>query len=336
MTKILVTGYGGFLGQELSRQLIEGGYAVRGLARGEYPELRALGVETRRGDVSDRDMVLAACDGCDAVVHTAAKAGVWGPWCDYYRINTLATSHLLEAAQRHRLRAFVYTSSPSVTFSGDDQSGVDESAPYPSRWLCFYPQTKALAEQAVLDAAKLGQLRTCALRPHLVWGAGDPHLFPRVVERTRQGRLRRIGSGRNLIDVVHVTSAARAHVQAVAKLLAGDEALNGQALFLSDGQPVACWEWITRILQFAEVPVPKKSISYAAAYRLGAILEAAFWTLRIQREPPMTRFVAAQLAKDHYFNINRARQLLDYDPTIDTEAMFELCRPWLRSLGRGD
>ncbi len=334
MTKVLVTGYGGFLGEEIVRQLLAAGYSVRGLARGHYPELEALGVETLRGDVSHRATVLSACLGCEAVVHTAAKAGVWGAWRDYYTVNTLATSHLLEAAQQADIQAFVLTSSPSVTFAGQHQSGVDETVPYPSKWLCFYPQTKALAEQAVLAAARTSTLRTCALRPHLIWGAGDPHLFPRVIERTRQGRLRRIGSGRNLIDVVHVSSAARAHVQSVDQLLQGNQQLNGQALFLTDGKPVPCWDWISRILAVAGVPVPQKSISYAAAYRIGATLEGAYWTFGVKREPPMTRFVAAQLAMDHYFDIGRARTLLNYDPAVDTDAEFERCRPWLEALGQ--
>jgi nucleoside-diphosphate-sugar epimerase len=252
---------------------------------------------------------------------------VWGPWADYYRINTLATSHLLEGAHLHGLAAFVHCSSPSVTFGEAPQSGVDESVPYPDRWLCAYPHTKALAEQAVLRAARVGRVRTCALRPHLIWGVGDPHLFPRVIERARQGRLRRVGSGENLIDVVHVSHAARAHVQAVERLLAGNSELNGQAVFVTDGAPIACWEWISRILQTVGLPVPRRTISYSAARRLGGILEVAYRLLRIRSEPPMTRFVAAQLAMDHYFDITRARRLLDYHPNIDREAELARCTP---------
>ncbi len=330
MQKILVTGYGGFLGAEVTRQLLAAGYRVRGIARGSYPELQSLGVEAVRGDVSHRQTALSASAGCDAIVHTAAKAGVWGAWNDYYRINTQATSHLLEGAHQHGVTAFVHCSSPSVTFAGTPQAGVDESVPYPERWLCAYPHSKALAEQAVLAAAKSGRVRTCALRPHLIWGAGDPHLFPRVIQRARQGRLRRVGSGTNLIDVVHVSGAARAHVLAVQKLLAGDAQLNGQALFLSDGAPVECWEWISRILAAAGVPVPKRSISFAAAYRLGGVLEAVYGALRIGREPPMTRFVAAQLAMDHYFDISRARRLLDYQPSVDRDAELARCAAYLK------
>lgn len=315
MTKrVLVTGYGGFLGSAVVRQLREHGYSVRGMARGNYPDLEKLGVEPVRASIADRVAVMKAARNCDAIIHTAALAGVWGPWNDYYTTNTLATLHLLESAAENQVQAFVHCSSPSVTFDAKPQSGIDERVPYPTRWLCFYPQTKALAEIAVLQASKSGSLRTCALRPHLIWGKGDPHLFPRVIERARSGKLRRVGDGRNLIDVVHVDNAARAHVQALERLLAGDDRLNGQALFITDGQPHACWDWITGILQSAQVPVPTRSISYSAAYRIGTMLEAAYWTLRIRQEPPMTRFVAAQLALDHYFSIEKAKTLIGYQP----------------------
>lgn len=332
MPKVLVTGYGGFLGATITRQLLLEGYEVRGLARGRYPELEQAGVESIQGDVADRQTVLQYVAGCEAIVHTAAKAGVWGRWNDYYRINTLATSHLLEAAHTSRVRAFVHTSSPSVTFAGQPQTGVDESEDYPKRWLCHYPHTKALAEQAVLAAAQAGGIFACALRPHLIWGAGDPHLFPRVVVRARQGRLRRVGSGQNLIDIVHVQHAAQAHVQALTQLLQGDSQLNGQALFLSDGQPVACWEWITQILETAGVAVPRGTISFKSAYRIGALLEGLYTVGRIRQEPPMTRFVAAQLALDHYFNIERARQLLGYQPHLDRTCELQRCRPWLQAV----
>jgi len=330
--KVLVTGYGGFLGGAVVRQLLEAGFQVRGLARGDYPQWVALGVEPLRGDITDPALVRAAVAGCDAVVHTAALAGVWGPWSKYFSVNVQATQDLLEAARAAGCRALVHTSSPSVTFAASHQSGCDETAPYPQRWLCHYPHTKALAEQAVLRAGRDGTIRTCALRPHLIWGLGDPHLMPRVVQRTRQGRLRRVGSGTNLIDIVHVDNAARAHVLAVQQLLSGDDRICGEAFFITDGRPLECWKWITQILEAAGVPVPSRSISYPMAYRLGGILEMVYRLLGLQREPPMTRFVAAQLALDHYFSIDKGRRLLNYQPNPDIVQRLADCRSWLRSL----
>ncbi len=330
--QILVTGYGGFLGSAICRLLIAHGYKVRGLARGRYRELEAMGVQAIQGDIAERDACLTACRDCDAIVHTAAKAGVWGRWDDYHRTNTLATQHLLAAAIQCGIRAFVYTSSPSVTFAGQPQSGVDETAAYPTRWLSHYPHTKALAEQIVQQASRDGTILTCSLRPHLVWGEGDPHLFPRVVQRAKAGRLRRVGSGRNLIDIVHVDNAAQSHLLALRRLLGSDRQLNGQSLFITDGQPIECWEWISKILLTAGIPVPTGSISFDAAYKIGAILESIYGVARIQSEPPMTRFVAAQLALDHYFNIDRAKHLLGYQPNIDRDVKLAECANWLRGL----
>ena len=140
MTKrVLVTGYGGFLGSAVVRQLREHGYSVRGMARGNYPDLEKLGVEPVRASITDRAAVMEATRDCDAIIHTAALAGVWGPWNDYYTTNTLATSYLLESAAKNQVQAFVHCSSPSVTFDAKPQSGIDERVPYPTRWLCFYP-----------------------------------------------------------------------------------------------------------------------------------------------------------------------------------------------------
>ena len=329
---VLITGYGGFLGAAITRRLLAAGHRVRGIARRRYPEWERLGVETVQGDLADPAVARRAVVDCQAVIHTAALAGVWGPWTSYYAANTLATNQLLEESIRAGCRAFVYTSSPSVTFAAVDQSGDDESVAYPKRWLCHYPHTKALAEQAVLSVGRRGSLASCSLRPHLIWGDGDPHLMPRVVARARSRRLRRVGDGTNLIDIVHVDNAASAHLLALEKLLAGDESVNAQAFFITDGVPQECWRWISRILEAANVPVPQQSMSYRRAYRLGAMLEMIYRGMAKRSEPPMTRFVASQLALDHYFCIDKARRLLNYQPIVDTDARLAACSPWLRGL----
>jgi nucleoside-diphosphate-sugar epimerase len=265
----------------------------------------------------------------DAIVHTAALAGVWGSRSEYEATNIRATDSLLDAARRHRVSAFVLTSSPSVTFDGGPQRGIDERVPYPTQWLCDYPRTKAISEQSVLAANDPGRLHTCALRPHLIWGVGDPHLIPRVLQRCRTGRLRCVGPGTNLIDTVHVENAARAHVLGLQKLLGGDGSASGRAYFITDGEPVPCWEWISTILRCGGLEPPAKSISLAGAYRIGAVLEGIYRMLRIQSEPPMTRFVALQLGVDHYFRIDAAREYLGYVPEGDRQSRIDALRAWL-------
>lgn len=313
----LVTGAGGFLGLYIVEQLVARGDTVRAFCRGHYAEFDRLGVETRQGDLRNREVVAAACRGVDVVFHTAALAGVWGPWAEFYGINTLGTQHVVEGCLSAGVRRLVFSSSPSVTFDGDDQCGVDESVPYSSRWLCHYPHTKALAEQEVLAANGLGGLLTCALRPHLIWGPRDHHLVPRLLARARTGRLRRVGEGENLIDMVYVENAAQAHLQAADALTPGSP-VAGRAYFISQGEPVNCWQWIDQVLALAGLPPLRKKISFSAAWRLGAVLEFAYRALRLRGEPPMTRFLAAQLAHSHWFDITRARNDFGYSPRIST------------------
>lgn len=327
---VLVTGAGGFLGSEIARQLLERGDRVRGFGRGSYPQLVQRGVEWVRGDVRDADTVAAACRGVDAVVHTAAKAGVWGDRDEYEAINAQGTEHVLAGVRAAGVPTLVYTSSPSVTFDGRDQSGIDESAPYPEAWLCDYPRTKAIGERAVLAAHDPGRLHTAALRPHLIWGEGDPHLLPRLIARARSGRLRIVGDGKNRIDTVHVENAAAAHLNAIDTLSTNPApAAGGKAYFITQGEPVACWTWIAEVLTLAGVTPPRRRIAFSTAWRIGAILEGLYRVAGRRVEPPMTRFVAAQLAKDHYFDISAARRDLGYDPRVsNAEGLARLTVAW--------
>jgi nucleoside-diphosphate-sugar epimerase len=316
--RVLVTGAGGFLGLYLVEALVRRGDRVRALCRGQYAELDALDVQTVRADVQDREAVIDACQQIDVVYHAAAVAGIGGPWRHYYGINTLGTRHVVEGCLRHGVGRLVYSSSPSVTFDGRDQCGVDESVPYPTRWLAHYPHSKALAEQHVLSVNGQGGLLTCSLRPHLIWGPRDRHLIPRLLDRARRGRLRRVGEGKNLIDTIYVENAATAHLQAADALKPGSP-VAGRAYFLSQGEPVNCWQWIDDLLAVAGLPPVRKSISLPAAWLAGAILETVYRVLNLPGEPPMTRFLAAQLATSHYFDLTRARQDFGYQPAISLQ-----------------
>lgn len=328
----LVTGASGFLGLYIVERLRARGDGVRAACRTPGPHLTATGAEVYRCDLRDKAAAGEACRGVDVVIHAAGVAGVWGPWSHYYGNNVDATQHVLDGCRMHGVKRLVYTSSPSVTFDGGDQCGVDESAPYPTRWLCHYPHTKALAEQRVLAASGRHDLLTCALRPHLIWGPRDRHLVPRLLARA--DRLRRVGAGRNLVDMVYVENAARAHLQAADALAPGSPAA-GRAYFISQGEPVNCWAWIDELLSLGERAPVRRSISLGAAWRLGAACEVAYRALRLAKEPPMTRFLAAQLGRSHYFDISAARRDFGFEPEISTQEGLRRTRDEIRKLASG-
>lgn len=319
----LVTGGGGFLGRTLVESLLARGDRVRVVARGRYPALEALGAETFRVDLSRGGPELdTALEGCEIVHHVAACTDVWGARAKLWAANVTATDHLLEAMRRQGTRKLVFTSSPSVTFDGGDAEGVSEAeASYPAHHLSPYPETKAEAERRVL-AAHGHDLKVCALRPHLIWGPRDPHLFPRVIERARKGRLRRVGDGTNRVALTHVRHAAEAQI------LAGDaldrpDGPGGKAYFITDGEPVNLWGFIDRLLVGVGLEPLRASVGANTAYRVGSVLETLWGTLRLPGEPPMSRFVARQLSTSHWYDISAAERDFGYRPHVDLEAALE-------------
>lgn len=319
--KILVTGGGGFVGGYIVERLLARGCAVRSIGRSPQPELVAKGVEVVCGDLTDATAVSAACEGVDAVFHVAARAGVWGSWESFYGPNVIGTRNVLSACRKWQVKRLVYTSTPSVVFNGDSIRGGDESLPYGKNWLCHYAETKALAEQEAL-AANSEKLQVVALRPHLIFGPGDPHLLPRVVESVKAGRLRIVGDGSAKVDVSYVGNVADAHLDAFDALERGKGA--GQAYFISQGEPVDLWPWLNSILEGLGQPPLTQKIPLPLAYGIGALCEGAWKVLRRRTDPPITRFVAVELAKDHYFDIRKAQHVLGYRPRVPMNEALKL------------
>lgn len=325
--KILVTGGGGFLGQAMVRRLVDRGDHVRSLARNFYPILADLGVEQIQADLSDAQAVKKACQDRNLVFHTAAKPPPWGKYEDYYRTNVVGTQNIIDGCLDCNVSRLIYTSTPSVVFDGRDMEGADESVPYPAKFNAFYPRTKALAEQRIVRAAG-EHLRTVALRPHQIWGPGDPHFVPRLIARA--AKLKRIGNGKNLVDTTYIDNAAAAHILA-ADRLADNRAISGKIYFISQAEPIPVWDMINAILNAAGLEPVSGSISYRTAWLMGAVFEFVYRVFHIPSEPMMTRFLADALAKSHWFDITAAKRDLGYLPAVSTQEGLRRLAEWLQS-----
>lgn len=335
--RVLVTGGGGFLGKAVCAGLLARGHEVLSYSRGEYPELAAMGVRQVRGDLASFDDVTAACVDVDAVFHVAAKAGAWGSFTEYFDANVRGTWNVIAACRMNRVRTLIHTSTPSVAHRGTRPvvGGNEEGAPPAERFKAWYPATKRVAEEHVL-AANGSTLATVALRPRLIWGPGDNHLLPRLVERARAGKLKFVGDGLNLVDTTYIDNAAQAHLDAFEALHdTPGAACAGKAYFISNGEPKPIGDIVNSLLRATGAPTATQLVPFRAAYTAGTLMEAVYGLLPLKGEPPMTRFLAEQLSTPHYYDISAARRDFGYQPKVSIIEGLRQLGIWWRKRGEG-
>ncbi len=327
--KIIVTGGLGFLGSKISKKLSELGHEVETLSRTNSVNEKNQ-IKHHQVDLSQKIDDTRIFEGVDCIFHTAAKAGIDGKYNDFYAANFFATKNLLEVAKTSGVKFFIYTSSPSVVFSGNAIKDGKEDMPYISSRISPYSYTKSIAEKNVLSSNS-ETFASVALRPHLIWGENDPHLLPKVICRHRSGKLKIVGDGLNQVDLTHVDNVVHAHILALKCLITG-KPIGGHAYFISQNEPVQLWSWLNFIFTELDLHPVKEKISLKKAYSIGLAAELLWKIFPMKSDLPMTRFVACQLAHDHWFSSDAAKRDLGYEPILSMKEALDKTMPWLKSL----
>ncbi|HUS41775.1 MAG TPA: NAD-dependent epimerase/dehydratase family protein [Ilumatobacteraceae bacterium] len=324
--RVLVTGGSSLIGAGVATALVARGDEVTVQQRSRSDALAEVGVRQELGDIRDIDVVIAAAEGCDAIVHLAAKVGVVGDWDDYRSINVSGTRNVLVAAQRLGIGRVVHVSSPSVAHGGEPIIGGGADEPVLGRRHAWYAESKAMAEIEALAAAG-DDLGVVAIRPHLVWGPGDTQLVGRIVQRASAGRLALVGGGRALVDTTYIDNAVDALVAALDALVPGAPC-SGRAYVVSNGEPRSIRELVEGICRAAEVPFEPRSVSLRVGRSLGAVVERAWPLLRRDDEPPLTQFLAEQLGTAHWFDPRPARDDLGWIPVVSIDEGLDRLAAW--------
>ena len=303
-------------GCTLSSSFLPGGTASRAMCRGKSVPLDALGVEIVRADLRDRPAAMAACQDMDVVFHVGGVAGMGDLWRRYYEVNVLGTRHVVEGCLTYGVRRLVFTSSPSVTFDGRNQEGIDESAPYPRRMalpLCPFEGPGRAARAGRQRAGWTADLRLAAAfdlgsprsppgsGPVGAGGQGAAATDRRWAEPDRHGVRGKRGGGPSVGSRRLAARLARAGPAVFHQSRRAGELLGVDRRAAGPGRPA---------------PGAKGRCSWQVAWIAGAACEAVYRLLRLRGEPPLTRFLAAGLATSHYFNIGRARRNFGYEPKV--------------------
>lgn len=315
MAKILVTGATGCLGSELVRQLADHGHEV--LAQGRD---RVLGAKLTGVNISflaqDLTMPLnpQLLAGVEIVYHCAALSSAWGKAEVFQAINVTATHQLLAAARQAGVSRFVFASSPSIYANGSHRENVAEDVALPEQFSSHYARTKYEAEKLVLTADDDTGMRTIALRPRAIYGHGDRSLMPRLLAAIARGKVPMIDGGNSLIDITHVSDAARAMI------LAGEaREIGGEVFNITSGKAFSFTQLLDHICELKQQNPRRINIPYSIAMMIARGLEMTHRLIMPSREPVMTYQAIASLGRSLTLDISKAEQQLGYAPQVPIE-----------------
>ena len=312
-TTCLITGATGFVGGHVAEACKARGWAARTLARptGDTGLLDRLGVEVRRGDLTDAAVVRAAAEGVDVVIHCAAKVGDWGPVEEYRAVNVQALRTLLDAVKGRPLRRFVHVSSLGVYAAGDHY-GTDESEPLPEQHVDGYTQTKVEAEKLALSYHREHKVPVVALRPGFIYGPRDRTVLPQLIANLRARKVRWLGGGRGALNTIYVGNLVDAIFLAIEK-----ENVVGQAYNLTDGERVSKRRFIEAVVAGLGLPSPRPvGLPLWVARPLANFLETRARAAGAPTPPLLTQARVKFLGYNLDFSIEKAKRELGYRPRV--------------------
>jgi len=326
--RVLLTGASGFLGGHLAEVFVKRGHHVVGIVRptSRTNFLQSLGVELVVSALENTTRLGNIMQDADVVIHGAAQVHTHGFWRDFVQTTIEGTRHVLEAAQQAKVPHFIQISTVGVYgFPVSGGAPFTEASPYGRihRWN-YYSRAKIEAEKLVHKAQQLNLITTTVIRPTWVYGPHDTTTLTRIVAALRARRFRWIGNGDNRLSLVYATDVANAVVNAATNPRAHGQTYN---VATDDTSPTQR-EFLTRICQLMELPLPKASVPYGVAYTLGFSGECVAHLTRYRVRPPLTRLTALLFGGNRRFNSEKIRAELGWHPIVSFEEGIHQATAW--------
>jgi len=314
--RLLVTGGCGFIGKNLVDGFCDAGFDVTVLdfsGKAFRDDVTFINM-----DVRERQQVIDVCAGMDTIVHNASIVHTKASLSDVvWSVNHQGTQNIIEACKVHKIPKLVYISSASAVYEGKDIANGDETLPYSTISQASYSDSKIAAEKDVLAFSGTADTACCAIRPHVVFGPEDNRFVPAIIEKAKAGKLTRaVGNRDKLSDFTYVSNLIDAVVAAEEALRPGS-AVEGQAYFITNGEPMAFFDFIEDLLVAMGHPRITGKVPYWLAYSVAAIVEG--WdTLKggSFNEGGMTRFAMKYMVTHHYYSIEKAYKDFGWKPAV--------------------
>lgn len=321
--KVLLTGATGFLGFRTLERLSANPLVEKLLATGRTIKPTHFmvnnKVEYRLGNLTDLDFVRRLVKQADFIIHAAALSSPWGRYDDFESANVQTQKNLIIAARESGISRYIYISTPSIYFNATDRLNIRETDPLPEKFINSYAATKWQAEKELMQS----KLPYIILRPRALIGRGDTVIMPRLIHAFREGKLKIIGDGKNVVDLTSVANMTQAIEQS---LIANDAGLN-QSYNITNGEPVRLWDSIEEVLSLLGYRFVKKKVPYTVVNWVARLME---WRSKMTnfKEPVLTTYGVGTLAKSFTMDITKAKTLLHYKPEVTTDEAMKEFAAW--------
>ena len=321
--KILLAGATGFLGFRTLEKLVEQEEVTSIIATGRTMKTTHQVLHPKvtyvLGDLSDKAFVESITSDVEYVIHAAALSSPWGKYSEFEDANLRSQINLIHSVQRSKLIKYIYISTPSMYFDSNNRTNIRENEALPRKFVNAYAHTKRMAELELIQSG----LPYVILRPRALTGRGDTVIMPRIITSFKEGKLKIIGAGKNIVDLTSVANAVDA---ILLSLKAEGPALN-QIYNITNGEPVNLWEKIGFVLQLMDKQLPPKKIPYFIVLTLAQLLE---WKSKLTnwKEPVLTKYGVGVLAKTMTMDISKAKTLLGYHPSVSTDEAIKEFVQW--------
>ena len=311
---ILITGATGGLGYRTIEKLVLNSSVYKIIATGrtirpklivDHPKVQYI-----LGSLEDAEFVDSLVSQVEYIIHAAALSSPWGTYQEFEQANLFTTKLLISAAEKYKIKRFVFISTPSVYFNYKNRFNISEEEALPKKLVNAYAVTKLLAEQCLQKS----NLPYVILRPRSLIGRGDSVIMPRMIRAQQEGKLKIIGDGTNIIDLTSLINVAHA---IELSLNVREPGIN-QIYNISNGAPVNLWKTINDLLLLLNEQKVEKRIPYFLAINISRVLEFIA-KIKNGKEPVLTKYSVGILAKSFTMNIEKANKLLGYYPIMSTD-----------------
>jgi nucleoside-diphosphate-sugar epimerase len=326
-----VTGATGLLGSHIVEQLAGCGHRVRCLVRStsDVRFLRSLGVEWVTGDLAVPASVREVVRGADVVYHCAAKVGEWGPWAAYQAHVIDATANLLDACRAEGVGRVLHVSSITVYGHLPPRSGLfTEDEPLGQNlWIWdHYCRAKIRAEELCRKYPGAWTI----IRPSWMYGPRDRNTLPRLIKALRAGRVRLIGDGNNLMNLIYVADVAETAIRA-----ANHPTAIGQAYNLSSAGEITQRQFFDALTDLLALPPLQRRVRFRTAFWIGWLSELVGQAIRLERPPHITRYGVSLFGRSTQFSVEKARRQLGWEPRVLAPEGLRRTLEWYRAAEAG-